>query len=174
MAWWSPWRRRRRENRPEQEHAHRLIFVSSGCGFQLFANGRSSPDLRSAWARQRIAIASSAGSSAEPVAILECITGPLPFGRLRRASAVRHRGPDRGLPRRRRCPPRADAAPTRSARSQQATGILLVLASTIAFAIGLLHQRGPYVVQARAIGPELTGILNKLDVAPPKTILAVG
>ena len=30
------------------------------------------------------------------------------------------------------------------------------------------------MVQATAIGPELAAILKKLDVAPPKTILAVG
>ena len=34
-------------------------------------------------------------------------------------------------------------------------------------------SEGRTVVQATAIGPELAGILDKLDVAPPKTILAV-
>ena len=35
-------------------------------------------------------------------------------------------------------------------------------------------SEGRTVVQATAIAPELTGILDKLDIAAPKTILAIG
>ena len=37
-----------------------------------------------------------------------------------------------------------------------------------------ITSEGRTIVQATAIGPELAAILKKLDVAPPKPILAVG
>ena len=35
-------------------------------------------------------------------------------------------------------------------------------------------SEGRTLVQATTVGPELAGVLKKLDIAPPKTILAVG